>query len=84
MEDGDAFGVLFERAEGEVEEGVDGLAADVDGGESGGGEDGFWDVEGCDEFSEEGGFSGAGASGDEDELAEASAIGLGEEVVEVC
>lgn len=60
---------------------MDGLPADVDGGESGGGEDGFGDFETGDELAEEGGLSGAGASGDEDELTVVSALG-GDEFVE--
>ena len=66
-EDGDFVVSGFEGAGADAEEAVDGLAADIEGGEAGGGDDGGVGTGGFFEGAEEGGFTGSGGAGDKGE-----------------
>lgn len=68
-EEGDFGGFGIHGAEGEIEKAVDGLPTGIEGGDSGGGDGDTFEFEGAAEVAQEGGFSGSGASGDENESA---------------
>ena len=59
------FGIHW--AEGEIEEAMYGLPPSIEGGDSGGGDGDTFEFEGVAKVAEESGFTGSGASGDEDE-----------------